>query len=403
MRILKDNDAIYCDIIDEMLNLESGYRLFINGIKQENPERYPRLTVDNIDINIIPNTGVIYITESININEFQINIKKQLIDREIIEFGESPGNHLCEYYTIMQTKMCNVKLKSDLKQTVCKTNKKENICRQFITFPNGIKILSNHYRFTWIITYLSTLEFNEYKNLDIKLSNYDNLIINVSSIVFDKDDVLNLKHMDFTTNLNLTNYKAYNNIGFIEYPILINRGNKVNIPIFNEIYKISYYQRIRQIDINKLFYIDINNIQLLPNKDKCLICYNLLFDDIYILSNDGFKGNPICAMCLHFDDTFIEEHFEYIFRTMHPRSIMEEIDSLERNEIEKDILKECLKNISFKSLYIPHQNVNIEVYYLGDKYIGITSLKLYKYISSKYINTEERKIVNIKDILDKNI
>lgn len=409
-----NDDDKMTDLIDYMFNIEAGKIIFKNGefVGNQMPiEPFPKIMIEGVEYNFATTLGILIIPNGMDVSAFEAKIIENMHLRETETWGHSPGDHLKKYHTVLSTRCCNIKIKSDLKITKeSSAGGKENICRRFI---NGSYTAINVNRFTWQIRHTTDIPLDMFTE---NMYHSDEYMISmcVSSIIYDADHITKYAHLDFINQIRGRDFIAYDRIIFDEStrePLNIQMSkhssfaNTHGLIFHNELsdkYMNKHYYTIRQIDLKKLHGIDFDKIKLLPvRKDgtsterSTEICYGCkcdLYGDIYVLYNKKDSlikgGHAFCPICLHFNhSSFAEEEYEYILRVKYPKTIEEIIDSRQFPEVKKEIMK-LIISTGKTPLFTDRKYITREI---GDKYLLTNDV--YKYIRSGESTKSANKIV----------
>lgn len=407
MKILKHHDDIIDIIVGEMINIELSREIFVNGKLIDNPNngRYPCISDGNITWDIKGAYGYILVPPGYDCEEMTLD----LINK-ITEMSVPLKNYdiLKSYHDIKVSYSTNVKVKSALMNTT--SNPRRGNIKRLITsliFPDNKRVA----RFTWYVVHQNLVS---YEITDDNMS--DSIAKHVCSVLYDRDDIVNLNHNEITFEYSEKLLK--NHVNVIDESIkLFKYGNPIAFELSEHWSKTSRtYVCPRNLPRAKIYegkYSELNIADITINrgnedfaaKDVCDNCWSTLYDDNYVLEGnvdnpDNESVIPMCPLCVHVSspNNPIESRYLRLLRVKFPRTINDVIQSrLDLSVIKRDLLINANDGVEYKRGHVGDRQ--IEYALIGKKYAGFHIMTDYLYSNlSTCEDLKNRKVCIIKPL-----
>jgi hypothetical protein len=406
MKILKHQDNIIDIIVGEMLNIELSREVFINGVMVDNASnnRYPNIGDGNVLWDIKAAYGYILVPPGYDCGE----LVQDLIDK-IVEMSAQLNNYdvLKSYHDIKVSYSTNIKVKSALMNTT--SNPRRGNIKRLITpliFPDEKRVA----RFTWYVVHQNSIS---YQITDDNMS--DSIAKHICSVLYDRDNIVNLNHNDVTFDYSEKLLKGNSNV--IDESIkLFKYGNPVALELSEWWSKKSKKANIhpRNIPRAKVYegeYSELNISEVVVHNgadcfiahDICDNCHTPLYDDNYVLDGDvnnpdNEQGIPMCPLCVHIPLTpdLIETKYLRLLRVKFPKTTDDIIQSrLDLSTEKRDLLSNAIDSVEYKEGNIGGKQIKYVM--IGKNYVGFYNITDYLYSTlSVCEDLKKRKVCTIK-------
>lgn len=234
MRIIKNtnsnnrnplDDAVIDKIAKEMLNVEAAELLFDDGkpvydVMTKSTDLYPNFDHNGINYGLKTIRGKIYLTLNVPIEEFIIKLDEKVkyleeqYNKHVEEsIGTPRQQHLSGYQTVNNSQHTIIKAKNSLKLSLNpldhgKTKNINRIIAMSGTQSSGKQIPEDniHCRYRWDVEYIFCYDFRIHTdNVDLSISS------NISSVLYDYDELFKFNHNDITFEIKFDNIRAIDN------------------------------------------------------------------------------------------------------------------------------------------------------------------------------------------------
>lgn len=368
MRIIKedreDGESLQ-QICREMINLESHKETFnCDGTKPLSSADYPVLNLPSGQVSIRPAMGYIFVSPSVNIDQFIAKLLKCIIT--------FPDEHLKTYHSVgVPVSHTHTKIKCQMKYTDI-GSKNTNVLRAIKSSYYNSYVPSEHsgIRFVWFVSPIKDFCY------DISsIDTYKILHNHMASIFYDFDNISKLPNWTFVTTFRKSMFISFDNI--LEVSLKISRyANPASFEVstFWEKQQINERAIYRNIQPRKhLYKKKLEDITLCNKRNGddnylCLTCLTPLYNDNYVLSvplrdPTNTTSIAICPLCMHTINRKVELQYLWTFRVTFPLTIGKLIENLAIENIKKDILLKCLNKIQWFEDYV----------LIGDDYVGLNN------------------------------
>ena len=386
-------------IAGEMLNREHALNHFVNGEpRTEMPEGYvgyPSYTTSTRKYVLKETAAFIYIPEIVNLDWFVTTITKVIDGKQMSRLDGLPLSTKCAHR---------------LGDNYCTTVIKETKYQRRFTIEDG-KIhekddKTGTVRFLWQVRHIPTI------CTDVLGTQPELTIQRLAGIFWDADDITVHPHGTLTFEFSEESFKYSSRVTH-DITLCNNSSNPLMFELSEywsgAVSSTEAKEFMRNINLNKLVGATFDQVEVKPVKvddestavstDICFRCKEPLYGEIYglsgyvskqdepIVSNGKIIITPICPLCMHTtpEDSPIEQKYVRTLRLTWNKSPHQMLESKGFPYEKDDICREALKQIVPYSVKIGN-DISCKFYLIGDKYVGFTHSKDYKY--TKLVNAQ---------------